>query len=160
MLSRFSRILVVDGCAESRKTTHRFLHLLGYDNVDYASDGGPALKLLAQNQYRLVLADWDMAPIDGQHLLKAMRADQRSQRLPFIMAIARTQKKFSEIARDDGATLFLTRPFTADILAERIAQVNAFASELREVRLKTVQPSVPTASNVSLVPRLWQSLRT
>ena len=125
MLGRFSRILMVDDSAVARKIMRAMLARLGFGNVDEAADGRQALAMLAGQPYRLVLSDWDMAPVNGLELLQAMRADPRFARIPFIMVTAQTQRKFIDVARDRGATLYLTKPFTAEMLAERMARVEA-----------------------------------
>ena len=124
MFGRFSKILVVDDSAVQRRIMRGLLESLGYDNIEEASDGGAALHMLAQQTFRLVLSDWDMAPMNGLELLQRMRAEPRWMRTPFIMATTKSQRKFAEIPRDDGATHFLVKPFTADMLAERMTRVD------------------------------------
>ena len=159
MIGQSSRILVVDGCEASRNATHRMLHGLGYRNIDYAPDSRVALRLIGQNNYRLVLADGDIAPTDGQDLLRQTRVDRRLRYLPFVMSIARWQKKFIEIVRDDGATLYLTKPFTAETLAERMAQVDSDATRLKNTASQVEAAESRAPRGMSMVPKLWQSLR-
>ncbi len=123
MFGRFARILLVDDSAVQRKIMRGLLDTLGFENIDEAADGKAALVLLGVHSYRLVLSDWDMAPMNGPDLLRAMRRDRRWIRVPFIMATAQAQKKFYEIARDDGITYYLAKPFTADLLADRISRI-------------------------------------
>ncbi len=123
MFGRFSRILLVDDSTVQRKIVRGLLGALGFENVDEAADGKAALTLLGTHSYRLVLADWDMAPLNGSELLRTMRRNERFMRVPFIMLTAHAQKKFVDIARDDGITYYLAKPFTADMLAERIARI-------------------------------------
>lgn len=128
MFARFSRILLVDDSVVQRRTTRGQLNALGLENIDEAGHGRAALALLAAHTYRLVISDWDVAPVNGSELLRAMRSDVRWKRLPFIMATARAQRKFAEVARDDGITYFLAKPFTVDMLAERIARIGSVAA--------------------------------
>ena len=128
MFGRFSKILLVDDSALQRRIMRGLLNTLGYENIDEAGDGRAALAMLSAHSYRFVLSDWDMAPVNGTELLRAMRNDVRWKRLPFLMVTARTQKKFAEIARDDGITHFLAKPFTADMLAERMARIGKTAA--------------------------------
>ncbi len=125
MLGRFSRFLMVDDSPVARKIMRMMLTNLGFDNVDEAHDGRQALSMLAMQPYRIVLSDWDMAPVNGLELLRAMRADTRFAQVPFIMVTAQSTKKFIDVARDHGATHYLTKPFTTEMLAERIARVAA-----------------------------------
>lgn len=139
MFGRFSRLLVVDGCHESRQVTHRILHRLGYENIEYAPDGRTALRMLLQTYYRLVIADWDAAQVTGLEILQAMRTDKRMSRTPFVMAIPRWQKKFVEVARDDGVTFYASKPLTSEVLAERLAQFEGTAAIVpKDVRREPV----------------------
>lgn len=125
MLSRFSKILIVDDSLVVRKVLRGQLGQIGYDNVEEAANGLMAMAMLNQRTFRLVISDWDMAPMDGLELLQTMRRDQRLARIPFIMATALSRKKFSDVARDSGATHYLVKPFTAAALAERIARIGS-----------------------------------
>lgn len=128
MFARFSRILLVDNSVIQRRIMRGKLNALGFENIEEAADGRTALALLAVHTYRLVISDWDTAPMNGSELLRAMRSDVRWKRLPFIMATAQAQRKFADVARDDGITYFLAKPFPADVLAERIARVGRVAA--------------------------------
>ena len=120
MLNRFSKILVVDDSGVARKIIKSYLHSFGCENVDEASNGVDAFAMLGKRHYALVICDWNMALMNGIQLLQAMRASPRLKTVPFIMVTSMAQRKFAEIARDNGATHFLAKPFTAQALEHRI----------------------------------------
>ena len=120
MEDEFARILLVDDHAFFRKIVRKMLGDLGYVNMDEASSGIDALGMVGAKSYRLVISDWNMAPMDGLALLKHVRSSHRFATMPFIMVTAMSDKKFASVARDAGATHFLTKPFTAPLLAERV----------------------------------------
>lgn len=114
----YARILIVDDSRVTRAIIRAMLLGAGHQNIDEAADGREALGLLHKRTYALVISDWNMAPMSGLELLCAMRAAPHLRSLPFIMATARSQKRFSEIARDNGATRYLEKPFTpADLIS-------------------------------------------
>jgi CheY-like chemotaxis protein len=123
MLSRFSKVLVVDDSGVARKVIKSYLNSFGCENVDEASNGFDALAMLGKRHYALVISDWNMALMDGIQLLQAMRASPRLKAVPFIMVTSMAQRKFAEVARDNGATHFLAKPFTAQALESRIASL-------------------------------------
>ena len=123
MLPPYARILVVDDSQVTRKLVRAMLAELGFANVDEAEDGKQALVTLGLLRYALVVSDWMMEPMSGLDLLKAVRRSDRHSRQPFIMMTTLNQRKFAEVARDAGATQFLTKPFTARKLAEKIATI-------------------------------------
>lgn len=138
MLTRFSRILVVDDSPTSRKAVMRMLESLGYVNLDEASDGTAALVRLARFRYALIISDWLMEPMPGIELLMKIRRSDVWSQIPFIMMTSRSQKKFMEVARDAGATHYLAKPFDAaelgakidrlDTKIEKPSQISAFVS--------------------------------
>lgn len=116
----YLRILVVDDSRVARKIVCGMLAANGFVNLDEASSGKEALDLLARRTYRLVISDWNMLPVSGLELLAAIRRSERYGQLPFIMATAKTGRKFLEIARDNGATFYLEKPFSAHDLIVRV----------------------------------------
>lgn len=123
MLSRFSRMLIVDDDTSSRRSTHHALVSLGYDNIESCSSP-EAGRRVDRFLYRLVLADWSLQAFQGLDFLRLLRAETQNKSTPVIFAIQPAQKKFIEVARDDGTTYYLPKPFTKDAIADRLAQIN------------------------------------
>lgn len=119
----FSRILIVDDSRVSRLIVRGMLERAGFSNLDEAVDGRDALALLNRRSFALVLSDWNMAPMSGLELLTAMRASPGLAALPFVMVTARSQKRFSDVARDRGATRYLEKPFSAETLIACVRSV-------------------------------------
>lgn len=119
----YARILVVDDSRVTRRIVRSMLEGAGHPTIDEAADGREALALLARRSYALVVSDWNMMPMSGLELLTAMRASPTLRSIPFVMATARSQKRFSEVARDQGATRYLQKPFTASDLATCINSI-------------------------------------
>lgn len=148
MLSRFSRMLIVDDDTSSRRSTHRALVSLGYDNIEGCSNS-EARRRVERFLYRIVLADWSLQTFQGLDFLKLMRTESQNKATPVIFAIPPAQKKFIEVARDDGTTYYLPKPFTKDALADRLTQIN--------LRLAATHPAVAVAlggplSEPTLIP--------
>jgi CheY-like chemotaxis protein len=131
MLGRNSRILVADDSSVSRNVTHQALFNLGYKLVDHVPDGLSALRLIEQKNYSLVVSEWTSDRVKGGDILQQIRTHAQWRCLPFLMVIPQWQRKFIEIVREDGATLYLTRPFTPHVLHERMVQVDRDAGRLR-----------------------------
>ena len=119
----FARILIVDDSHTVRLIVRSMLRAAGQNNIDEAADGREALAMLSRRHYSLVISDWNMAPMSGLDLLSAMRASPDLRNIPFVIATARSQKKFSSIARDHGATRYLEKPFTPAALVDCVRSV-------------------------------------
>ena len=128
MLQPYSRVLVVDDSATSRKIIRSLLYKIGFYNIREATDGRHALAIMRTEPFDLVISDWEMGPIDGLALLVTMRRCEEWRHMPFIMVTASASHKFQEVARDHGATHYLKKPFSADMLRDRIATFGAVAA--------------------------------
>ena len=116
----YARILVVDDSRAMRKIIRHMLDTHGFRNVDEAADGAEALALTRKLNFSLIISDWNMSPMSGLDLLVHIRTSPRTAKIPFIMATAKAQKRFAAVARDNGTTHYLEKPFTADMLMERV----------------------------------------
>ena len=112
-------ILVVD---DSVVTRHLLRHVLTGNghSVVTATDGRHALERLSTTEYDLVVSDLDMPEMDGLALLKYLRASDRYRDLPIIMLTASGMDKDRAMASVEGASGFLTKPFSSWELAETV----------------------------------------
>ncbi|MDE2138105.1 MAG: response regulator, partial [Gammaproteobacteria bacterium] len=121
------RILLADDNADMRQYVS---DLLGaYYEVTAVPDGEAALQAARETQPDLVLSDIMMPRLDGLGLLRALRADEATRRLPIILLSARAGEEASVGAMDAGADDYLVKPFTA---RELIARVRAHVELARE----------------------------
>lgn len=116
-------ILVVDDYKHMRGVARKLLSQIGFDNVAEASDGSMALRKLKTGDFGLVISDWNMAPMSGIELLKAVRADDQLKRLPFIMISAENKTENVLEARAAGVDSYILKPFNAQTLKTKIQSV-------------------------------------
>lgn len=114
-------ILVADDYREMTSLIRKLLNWLGYSNIDEVTDGEQALKKLREKPYSVVIADWNMAPVNGYELLKEVRGDSSLASLPFIMISGGAEEDRVMSARDAGATHYIGKPFTARTLERSLA---------------------------------------
>ncbi len=117
------RVLVIDDFATMRKIEKNILGQLGIKNVDEADDGTTALPKIQQNQYDVVLLDWNMPQMSGLELLKAVRADPATKGVPIIMVTAEALKDNIVAAAQAGVNDYVVKPFTAAVLEEKLNKV-------------------------------------
>ena len=72
-------ILIVDDYRTMIRIIRNLLTLLGFEDVEDAQDGRAALAKLKQRSFGLVISDWNMEPMSGLDLLRAVRADPALQ---------------------------------------------------------------------------------
>ena len=115
-------VLVVDDSQTIRLVVRKHLEALGFADIDEAADGKAALDCLRERQYALMISDWEMQPMGGEQLLKAVRQDGRHIKMPIIMITASGSRGASWLA---GANAYLPKPFTELDFAKAIKTVFA-----------------------------------
>jgi len=118
-------ILVVDDFNTMVRIIRKLLNTIGYENVDEASNGEEALVKIKGKPYGLIISDWNMEPMTGFELLKAVRADASTAKTPFILVTAESKSENVLAAQKAGVSSYLVKPFSAPALKEKIDSVLA-----------------------------------
>lgn len=66
-------ILIDDDFPTMIRIIRNLLKQIGFTEIDDASDGADALFKAATKQYGLIIPDWNMEPMTGYELLRAVR---------------------------------------------------------------------------------------
>ncbi len=117
------KILVVDDFATMRKVLRNLLKQSGYENVVEAEDGVSALQIIKTQKIDFIISDWHMPNMTGLDLLKSVRADKEIADTPFLMITAETVPDSMISAFKAGVSSYIIKPFTAEVLSERIAKI-------------------------------------
>lgn len=119
------KILVVDDFATMRRIIKNLLKQGKYINITEAEDGADALKILKSEKVDFIISDWNMPNMTGLELLKAVRADSELSGLPFLMVTAESLKDNIVLAVKEGVSNYIVKPFTAEVLSEKIENIIA-----------------------------------
>jgi two-component system chemotaxis response regulator CheY len=116
-----SKALVVDDSKTIRTIIRRILIGVGYEVLE-AGDGAQAMEVLAADKSAigLVLADWNMPVMNGLELVKEIRQDPELTSLKVIMVTTETEMSQMASALEAGANEYIMKPFTKDILIEKL----------------------------------------
>jgi two-component system chemotaxis response regulator CheY len=119
-----SKALVVDDSKTIRMIIRRILVELGYE-VCEAGNGVEALKVMEteKSSVELVLADWNMPEMNGLELLKSLRQLPELASLKVIMVTTETEMGQMALALAEGANEYVMKPFTKEILKEKLELV-------------------------------------
>lgn len=123
MVQKAIKILVVDDFPTMRRIIKNLLKDLGFENVDEAEDGIMGLEKLRNNNFDLVVSDWNMPNMDGLTMLKTIRADPALSKLPVLMVTAEAKKENIIAAAQAGASGYVVKPFTAAVLEEKLNKI-------------------------------------
>jgi two-component system chemotaxis response regulator CheY len=111
--------LVVDDSRAIRMILARTLKGLGYE-VREAGNGVDALAALSAGPADLVMADWNMPVMDGLELLRKIRATPAFSAVPVVMVTTEAEVDQMTTALAAGATEYIMKPFTTEILAGKL----------------------------------------
>ena len=124
------RALVVDDSRSIRTIVGRILKEIGYSAVE-ATNGKDALRVLGELPAgecpTLALLDWNMPEMNGFELLQALRADQRYAQMTVVMVTTEAEVAQMSRALAAGANEYVTKPFTKEILGDKLALVGLSA---------------------------------
>ncbi|MGE5537921.1 MAG: response regulator [Gemmatimonas sp.] len=116
-------ILIVDDYKTMLRIIRNLLKQLNLENVQEATDGSSALKMLRDGNFGLVISDWNMEPMTGLQLLKEVRADAKLKTLPFIMITAESKTENVVAAKEAGVSNYIVKPFNAETLRQKLVTV-------------------------------------
>ena len=116
-------VLIVDDYKTMLRIIRNLLKQLGFTNVDEATDGSTALRLLRQKDFGLVISDWNMEPMTGLQLLQEVRSDDKLKSLPFVMVTAESKTENVVAAKEAGVSNYIVKPFNAATLKTKLSTV-------------------------------------
>ena len=118
------KALIADDSRAVRMILAKTLKEIGYE-VCEAANGKQALELMAaeKDAVSLVLADWNMPEMNGLELLQRLRQDPALATLVVIMVTTETELDQMATALEAGANEYVMKPFTKDILVEKLQLV-------------------------------------
>lgn len=119
------KILIVDDSRPMLKIIRNLLKQIGLGNVEEATDGVEALKILRGNSgWGLIVSDWNMDPgMNGLPFLKEVRADASLKHIPFVMITAESKTDNVIAAKQAGVNNYIVKPFNAETLKGKLKAV-------------------------------------
>ena len=122
MKPQSSRILVADDDKTSAKALCYRLEHSGF-SVAVAFDGNEALQLAQQEQFDLVIADYQMPKMLGMDLFRRLREDDRYTHTPLFLISAFFDDKVVEMFEDfDLLEAIFVKPFSPKELVIQIRE--------------------------------------
>ena len=116
------RILVVDDSPVNRMVMRAMLKKLGITNIVLAEDGKDALAKIEKGPaFDLVLTDLWMPVMDGNELVKAIRADKRIASLKVCAITADVEVRSTY--KDIGFDMILLKPVTLDKMSDLFNEI-------------------------------------
>jgi len=120
------KIMLVDDSKTMRNIQKGILKQMGHSELEEACDGLDALSKTGPFDPDLLLVDWNMPNMDGLTFVKKYR--QSGAKTPIIMVTTEAEKARVIEAIKAGVNNYVVKPFTPDILQQRIEETMAKVS--------------------------------
>jgi two-component system, chemotaxis family, chemotaxis protein CheY len=117
------RILVVDDSTTMRRILINTLSKLGYNDVVDGCNGREGLERMATAPVDLVITDWNMPEMSGIEFIRNIRGHDRFKTIPVLMVTTNAAKDDIVEALKAGVNNYVVKPFTPDVIKEKIEAV-------------------------------------
>ena len=124
-------VLIVDDNADMRA----YLRTLLLDRyyVIEAADGQSGLKLAVESVPDIVVSDVMMPVMDGLTFCTRLKQHEATSHIPVLLLTARSSEQQHIEGLQTGADIYMTKPFSADLLLANIASLLANRLKLRQL---------------------------
>ena len=116
------RALLIEPHQGMRVSLHNMLNLCGITKIEHALTAGTAVRSIQAKVYDLVLCEYDLGVgQDGQQLLEDVRHHKLTP-LSTIFIMVTAERSYAKVvsAAELAPSDYLLKPFTADMLLERV----------------------------------------
>lgn len=116
------KFLIVDDSATMRRIVANSLQRIGFQEFEEAGNGVEALAAF-NDSVDFVITDWNMPNMGGLDFVKALREKPEGKSVPVLMVTTRSVKEDILQAAQAGVNNYVVKPFTPQVLKEKIDQV-------------------------------------
>ena len=125
------RFLVIDDSMPMRRIVSNVLARLGHTDVILAANGREAMKRIESDQIDFVITDWFMPEMSGIEFLRKIRENPSTRDVPIVIITANASSADVAHAVRLKVNGYVLKPFTAELLRERIDSICASIAESR-----------------------------
>ncbi len=131
--------LIIDDYADMRGVLRNMLQSFGATKIESVANGKNAVAAMVEKRYDVVLCDYNLGSgRDGQQILEEIRhRDLIGVDALFVMVTAENTREMVMGAVEYEPDSYLTKPFTKDLLSQRLSRLM-----VKKMNLKDVQAAV------------------
>jgi two-component system chemotaxis response regulator CheY len=109
-----------------RRIVAAALKRIGVTDVVEAANGAEGLEK-CDGGVDLIITDWNMPIMGGLDFVRALRSKTESAKTPVLMVTTRGSQEDILKAAEAGVNGYILKPFTPNLLEEKINQITAVA---------------------------------
>lgn len=128
-------LLVEDNSNDAEMTMDALRQVRLVNRVHWVKDGAEALDFLfghgtdsaaEQKRLKLILLDLRLPRVDGLDVLRALRADERTRRLPVVVLTSSHEEIDVVRAYDLGANSYLVKPVESEAFMAAVGELGLY----------------------------------
>ncbi|MFO1041249.1 MAG: response regulator [Planctomycetaceae bacterium] len=124
------KALIIDDSRAMRRILKLIVVQLGFETIE-AENGREGLDQLRRfPETELVLVDWNMPEMNGLEFIEIIRSNPNYDDLKLVMVTTETEPTRMARALLAGVDEFVMKPFTADILVEKLQLIGVTARQI------------------------------
>ncbi len=152
------RALVIDDSRVMRSMVMQTLRQTELAEFEFreASSGNEAMDKFDPEKTDIIFADWNMPGMNGIEFARQVRSMQWASHIPVIMITSETGADKQENAYNQARiTCYITKPFTADEMIEKLAPVfDGIVKKREQSKVSSVPASVPPKASGGFFTKL------
>ena len=131
-----SKILIIDDDEQMCSMIKKWLENKTEHEVTFALGGKKGLAAVSKEKPDLILLDLMMPDISGVDVLKKLKKQRTTYRIPVIVLTGRSEQGIVDETMRDYAEAFITKPVGVQELVSRIERVLSWRNQLPELQKK------------------------
>ena len=125
------RVLVIDDEPDVLLLCRVNLGHAGFEVLE-AQDGEHGIADAVAERPDVIVLDLMLPRMDGFDVLRTLREDERTRRTPVLVLSAKAQREDRRRCLEMGADIFLTKPFSPEVLGESLSRLMELDDEGRD----------------------------
>ena len=119
------KIIIVDDSTTARLIVRRCLEIAGCSNAEFieAENGKVALALLKEHEVDFVVSDLNMPVLDGEMLLKWMKASPKLNEIPLVILSSAVNPAKDRALLDLGAFAVMSKPISPAKISDTMSEL-------------------------------------
>ena len=120
-----TKIIIVDDSVTARMMVRRCLEIAGCSDAEFieAENGKEALALLKEHKVDFVISDLNMPVMDGEMLLKWMKASPKLNEIPLVILSSAINEAKNRALLDMGAFSVMSKPISPAKISESMSKL-------------------------------------
>lgn len=117
------KVIFVEDSPTMRRIIMNSLNKIGIADVTEAENGVDALDKMGDEDWDMVITDWNMPEMNGEEFVKELRSKDKYKDTPILMITTRGMQDDVMTAIKIGVNGYVVKPFTPEILKKKIGEI-------------------------------------